>query len=164
MLFATIFHSNLPVIATSIYAFTSWSLTENHAWSSWQATQRRKNYWIVERDVSHLGESWSPKKLGPDEHPNRPTVGISRVKNVLLLFYPFLWLRDIEGLKERRILAGIVVEHMVLELFCGQAIDAVLVSVNKWIYGKHRMQQLSSLFILSHNWDRLRTSGQFTAI
>lgn len=78
---------------------------------------------------------------------------------MLLLFWPFLQLCDTEGLRER-----IIVEHVVPALFYGQAIDAVLGSVNKGIYGRRRMQRLSSVFILSHNWDRLRTSGQFTAI
>jgi len=48
-------------------------------------------------------------------------------------------------------LACIIVERVVPVLFSGQAIDVVLGSANKWIYGRRRMQRLSSVFILSHN-------------
>lgn len=100
------------------------------------------------------GESYSPRKPGVDEHPSRPTVGISRVKNVAcalaaftLLSFPLTvilrdWERDVSLYN------------------CQTSGPSVILWATNWC----NLWLCQQVDLLSHNWDRLRTSGQFTAI
>lgn len=89
-----------------------------------------------------------------DEHPGRPTAGIARVKNVVCFscFHscPFLWLWYWGTERERDVSL-----HN-----CQASGPSVILWANNWC----NLWLCQQVDLLSHNWERLRTSGQFTAI
>lgn len=89
-----------------------------------------------------------------DEHPGRPTAGIARVKNVVCFscFHscPFLWLWYWGTERERDVSL-----HN-----CQASGPSVILWATNWC----NLWLCQQVDLLSHNWERLRTSGQFTAI